>query len=201
MSSRNDDIDKLFSKKFEKFEVKPSEGEWLELSPKLSRFNFLRFSFVTFNIYYLTVIVLFAGTATFTSVRNIQLSQKVDHLEQSLKIYQKNEETKKISVPSPEVEDVSKPVSSKTHEFAVKKSKPSKNVESSLPSTYSESENPEKHNTQKEIKDTAQISTQIFNRPDTLAKIKVKKIKKTFVIKPRVVIVKKDTVVITKRYK
>jgi hypothetical protein len=84
-------IEKLFSKKFEHFEVKTSEEDWLTLNSKLKRSNFLKFSIVTFNVYYLLALLTFAGTATYSGFNNHKLTKKVNQLEQTIKTYQKSE--------------------------------------------------------------------------------------------------------------
>jgi hypothetical protein len=84
-------IEKLFSKKFEHFEVTTSEEDWLKLNSKLKRNNFLKFSLVTFNVYYLLALITFAVTATFSGLNNHKLTKKVDQLEKTIKTYQKKE--------------------------------------------------------------------------------------------------------------
>ena|ERR1035437_3382622 len=84
-------IEKLFSKKFEHFEVTTSDEDWRKLNSKLRRNNFLKFSLVTFNVYYLLALITFAGTATYSGLTNHKLSKKVDQLEKTIKTYKKKE--------------------------------------------------------------------------------------------------------------
>ena len=198
MSNRNDDIDKLFSKKFEKYEVKTSEEEWLELSPKLSRSNFLRFSYITFNIYYLSVIMVLAATVGFAGVKNYQLTQKLISLEQNVKTSSPKEKT--ISTPTSPVETKKEEESKATVDQSsiIMTTKPVQPVNSVISIKAKEKEQP---NVKEERKDTAQLSSQNLTVSDSLSQIKIKKIKRTLVVKPRTVIVKKDTVIITKHHK
>jgi len=85
------DIEKLFSGKFEHFEVNSSEEDWLQLSSRLKVSNFLKFSVMTFNIYYLVALFAFAGTATYSGVRNYALNKKIDQLETTIKAQEKKE--------------------------------------------------------------------------------------------------------------
>jgi len=203
MQNEKDDIERLFSKKFEKFEVKTSEEEWLNISSKLSRSNFLKFSFTTFNIYFLLVLVTFAGTATFTGIRNSQLSKKIYKLERTIQSYQSKEhvhpastftDSANIQLAQPELKtDV------KTVEFQ-KESNPK-----SIPEIKSQTDKPKikdvpLSSSEFEIKDTAQKVVINPSIRDTVQRTIVRKVKKTFVIKPKTVVVK-DTIVITKSLK
>ena len=97
-------IEKLFSKKFEHFEVTASEEDWLQLNSKLWRSNFLKFSTLTFNIYYLLALITFAGTATYSGFNNHHLTKKVDQLEKTIKTYQRKNVTFPVdSVKSSEI--------------------------------------------------------------------------------------------------
>lgn len=205
MHNEKDNIGELFSKKFEKFEVKSSDQEWLELSSKLSKSNFLKFSFITFNVYYLMALVAFAGTATFTGIRNIQLSQKVQNLEQTVKSYQKQEEV--TSSPAQYSDSVmSQPATS------MEEIKPSKTINAKIenrkkeePAIKEKSDEVEKNNNQPlpnspaEVKDNS-VKSAVMTSVDTTNKPRFRKVKKTLVVKPNPVVVK-DTVVITKRLK
>ncbi len=187
------DIEKLFSKKFEKFEIKSSEEEWSRLSSKLSRSNFLKFSFVTFNVYYLLALLTFAGTATFTGYKNLRLTKEVKQLEQTIETYQKEKPTQVLSVPldsdriNPQIIKANKSGDAKT---AVGNNPglqgKNVNIEGVKPS-----------NVVLAVKDT---SRKIDSKPvqvDTTNSKKIKRVKKTIAIKKDKVVVK-DTVVITK---
>ncbi|WP_028981795.1 hypothetical protein [Sporocytophaga myxococcoides] len=51
-------IENIFKKGLENYEIQPDEDEWSAVDLALPRVNFLRFSFVNFNIYYCSLIVL-----------------------------------------------------------------------------------------------------------------------------------------------
>ena len=203
MSISDNDIDKLFLKKFGSFEAKTSEEEWRALSPKLSRFNFLKFSFVTFNVYYLMLLTALAGTVAYSGVKNMELSKKVRTLEQNLKNQesQPQEETINQSSTPTEALDKNEPEAVSTQSQTGKKSNTSLNSNTLTSVVPVQDEEKEKPVSKEEIKDTAHIAVPQLVKPDSLSVSKIKRIKKTLVVKPQVVIVKKDTVVITKRRK
>jgi cell division protein FtsL len=91
------DIEKLFSGKFEHFEVNSSEEDWRQLSSRLKVSNFLKFSVMTFNIYYLVALFAFAGTATYSGIRNYALNKKIDQLETTIKAQEKKETNVSLS--------------------------------------------------------------------------------------------------------
>lgn len=205
MHNEKDNIEELFSKKFEKFEDKPSDQEWLELSSKLSKSNFLKFSFITFNIYYLMALVAFAGTASFTGIRNIQLTQKVQKLEQTVKSYQKQGE---VTSPPLQYSDSmkSQPATS------IDEIKPSKTVNTKIENRKKEEPlikeksgelekdvNQPLPNPPVVLKDNS-VKPDAMSSIDTTNKPRFRKVKKILVVKPNPVVVK-DTVVITKRLK
>jgi len=97
MDSEKDYIDKLYSEKFEKFEFHSSGDDWSKLNGKLGKSNFLKFSFATFNIFFLGALLAFAGTATFLGVTNIKKSEKIEELEKKVEIFQEKENK---SIPS-----------------------------------------------------------------------------------------------------
>ncbi|GAL82782.1 hypothetical protein MYP_8 [Sporocytophaga myxococcoides] len=51
-------IENIFKQGLENYEIQPNEDEWSEIDLALPRINFFRFSFVNFNIYYCSLIVL-----------------------------------------------------------------------------------------------------------------------------------------------
>ena len=204
MHNEKDNIENLFSKKFEKFEVKSSDQEWLELSSKLSKTNFLKFSFITFNVYYLMVLVTFAGTATFTGIRNMQLSNKVEKLEQAVQSYQIKEQTN--SSPATYSDSI------KSLPTAIEENKPAKNLNTIIetkkkdePEIKVKAKEEEKTvspppvNLPMEVKDNS-LKPEVPSSVDSASKPKFRMVKKTLVVKPKPIVLK-DTVVITKRVK
>jgi len=51
-------IENIFRQGLENYEIQPDEEEWSAVDLALPRINFFRFSFVNFNIYYCSLIVL-----------------------------------------------------------------------------------------------------------------------------------------------
>jgi hypothetical protein len=98
MNTEQDYIDKLYSEKFEKFEFQNSDEEWNRLNSKLGRSNFLKFSFATFNMYFLIIFVAFAGTASYLGVTSIKKSQEIKKLEEKLEILQKQGNKNQINL-------------------------------------------------------------------------------------------------------
>jgi len=204
MHNEKDNIENLFSKKFEKFEVKSSDQEWLELSSKLSKTNFLKFSFITFNVYYLMVLVTFAGTATFTGIRNMQLYNKVEKLEQVVQSYQMKEQTN--SSPATYSDSI------KSKPAAIEENKPAKTINTIIedkkkaePEIKVKAKEEEKTvslppvNPPMEVKDNS-LKPEVPSSVDSASKPKFRMVKKTLVVKPKPIVLK-DTVVITKRMK
>ncbi len=199
---KKDDIEKLFSKKFEKFEVKSSEEEWIHLSSKLNKSNFLKFSFVTFNIYYLLVLATFAGTATFAGIKNIQLTKKVYRLEQTVQTYQNADQKKPLTDQSVDSAKVLLPLfkPEESKEVTKVEIKPANENRAKSIEPASSPKNRVSTEIPKEIKDTVKAPIININQSDTTIKNKVRKVKKTLVVKPKTVVIK-DTVVVTKSFK
>jgi hypothetical protein len=86
MENENDYIDKLYSGKFEKFEVQSSDDDWTRLNSKLGKSNFLKFSFASFNVFYLAAFLSFAGTASYLGVHSAIQSSKIDSLEKKIEV-------------------------------------------------------------------------------------------------------------------
>lgn len=227
MISKGEDIDNLFSKKFEKFEVKPSDSEWIELSPKLNRLNFLKFSFASFNIYYLITFAFLVTATTFSIVRNIQYAQEVQDLKRKLEEVQSKEQVIKsvgtnqylieheannrsnfdkvqVSQNSDNLSVQNKKAktdgadSKQNHGIIKKRDQESFTTDVSknsvIPSQKVEA------NVGQEKKDTAATteSTRIGGNPSQTI---VKKVKKVLVVKPKSVVLKRDTVIIKKDLK
>lgn len=81
MHNEEEYIKDLYSKKFENFEVKTSDDQWLKLNSKLKRKNFMRFSISTINVFYLTMFVVFAGSAVYFGINNQHLSKRIQDIE------------------------------------------------------------------------------------------------------------------------
>jgi hypothetical protein len=86
MENENDYIDKLYSGKFEKFEVQSVDEDWTRLNSKLGKSNFLKFSFASFNVFYLAAFLSFAGTAGYLGVHSAAQSAKIDSLEKKIEV-------------------------------------------------------------------------------------------------------------------
>lgn len=93
MDKENNYIDKLYSEKFElysekfeKFEFQTSNEDWDKLNSKLSKSNFFKFSFATFNMYFLIGFISFAATASYLGVTNIKLSKKNEILKNKIEV-------------------------------------------------------------------------------------------------------------------
>ena len=202
MNTHKNDIEKLFSTKFERFEIQPSEKEWLDLSSRLSRTNFLKFSSTSFNIYYLVIMLILAGTVAWLSVANIELSEKVDLLRDALRVNKENDRipgtpaTNSISPvisnsprPAEHQEILPLPVQSEIKkERAQKKENDLKSGERPLVSDQTSKDS---------IHNIAPAAPSITPPVDTSAKNSVKIIKKVLIVKPKTVVIK-DTVRITR---
>ncbi len=88
MDNKKDYIDKLYSDKLGKFESDVSNNDWSQLSTKLGKTNFLKFSFATFNIFFVGIIVSFAAAGIYLGVTNIRLSNKIEILEDKIEVQQ-----------------------------------------------------------------------------------------------------------------
>ena len=86
MEKDKDYLDKLYSNKFSKFESNISADDWTKLSTKLGKTNFLKFSFTTFNAYFLGVIVSLASAGAYLGVNNVSLLKKNEKLEDKIEV-------------------------------------------------------------------------------------------------------------------
>jgi hypothetical protein len=216
MHNQEDQIEKLFSEKFEKYEVKSSEQEWLDISSKLNRVNFLKFSFVSFNIYYLAVIIAFAGTTTFTGIKNVELSNKVQRLEFSVRSYQKKEQLNTLpdnyvkpnenreAVPAGKLEKTDKikdATEDKIKSEIKSKTEIDKDTKQLIDDPKITIPKPESGNQPNFEKKDADVISQPNRKTDSIIIPKTRRVvKHTFVIKPKPIILK-DTVVVTKTIK
>lgn len=192
------DIEKLFSSKLKNYQVTASDADWQKISRKLGRTNFLKFSVVTFNVYYLSAILLFAGTATYSGVKNYTLNHKVQKLEKSIAVYHKTGVFPEIEeaidttlVPEPE--------------------EPELMQSTTLPSLELKKISESSHNAKPDAKHAALTDTVVTPKADSVkteapkenkmdsvsVEKRVKRVKKTIYVKPTDV-VKRDTVIISK---
>ena len=79
-----DDIDKLYSDKFENYQFQLKGYEWIKLSSKLNVANFLKFSFTTFNAYFLGIIVSFFALSAFLGFGYLNKSNEIDNIKNNL---------------------------------------------------------------------------------------------------------------------
>jgi len=188
------DIEKLFSAKFDHFEVKSSEEDWLKLSSKLSVSNFLKFSLITFNIYFIFGLLTIAGVATYSGLKYYRLTKKVHQLERTIEDFQKLEPAQTAPFVAPI--DTNQANVTKTNNSSEKRTiraeVQGKNVKTKEIVTNA--------NPVPIIRDTAQVINALPLQSDTTNKNKIKKVKKTVTIKKDKVVIK-DTVVITKSLK
>jgi hypothetical protein len=88
MENEKNYIDKLYSDKFSKYESNISDDEWAKLSIKLSKVNFLKFSFTTFNAYFLLAIVTFVAAVIYFGINNFNISKKNEKLNDKIETFQ-----------------------------------------------------------------------------------------------------------------
>lgn len=187
------EIGDLFSGKFENFEVKFSEEDWLKIKPKLRFSNFLRFNFYNFNIYYLLAIVLFAGTTTFSGISYYKLSKKTKQLEKQIEQCELNQNSN-IEEENP-VKPV-QPVSANTTPVTIPENKPKKNKP--ITSVQITNDIPVHVTGKQTTPDIGDTVTKVDDKPippDTNINIKYKKVKKTLKVRRGKFFVK-DTLII-----
>jgi hypothetical protein len=73
----------------------PSEGEpvfpWHELEGRVKRSNFFKFSMMTFNVYYLSLILTFAMAGGFAAYKAIDFSKKMVDKNKTIEQKERNE--------------------------------------------------------------------------------------------------------------
>jgi hypothetical protein len=198
MSTHKDDIEKLFSTKFERFEVKPSEGEWLSLSSKLSRMNFWKFSYSSLNVYSLVLLSALAGAAVWFGVANIHLTEKNHILRDSIRVYQ--EKVRTITLPSTDSSSIpfrkELPTDRKNEKISTTPSQVKKRIAGKEVDNSVKPEDKQAASTQSG-KDSVRNAVPAPPGNDSIAKAPVRRVKKLVVVKPKTVVVK-DTVNITR---
>jgi hypothetical protein len=198
----SNDIEKLFSSKLKNYQVSASDADWQKISSKLGRNNFVKFSLVTFNIYYLSAILLFAGSATYSGVKNYTLTHKVQKLEKAITVYRETGVLPGIEDETVDTADVSQP---EMPEPIQSTTNPSLNIRTIVaPTAKTKTENSVK-TTIDTLSTAPKADSSHIEKPNiantdssrvTVEK-KIKKVKKTVFVKPSDVL-KRDTVIISK---
>jgi hypothetical protein len=195
MEYDEDYIDKLYSDKFSKRESNISTDDWDKLSAKLGKTNFLKFSFTTFNAYFLSAIISFAAAATYMGVSNVSLSKKIEKLENKIEVLQEQQKINELEPLLPDTTATKEPKINELDETlpdeVVVETKPFNKVKNKTEIV------PEKAKVDS-IK--TKKGSLVTEKPDT-AVVKPKKVikrikKKVFVKKDKVII--KDTIKIRK---
>lgn len=199
MSTQKDDIEQLFSAKFEKFEIQSSEEEWNRLSAKLRWSNFLKFNITSFNIYYLAALITLTGILVWVSILHVDSSKQHFITPDSIPAIQ--EQVKGPILP----QNIDSTKSIKQLEQTSKNEKEKKKEPYEAPTINCLPSIAEPVvNIPVETSATDSIKVEIPNEglklqsPDTLTKPRIRKIRKVRVIQPDAVIVR-DTVNISKQ--
>ncbi len=194
MDNEMNNIDKLYAKKFSKFESQISAEDWTKLSTKLSKTNFLKFSFTTFNAYFLSAIVTFAAAATYFGVTNINLSNKNKKLEEKIEILQEKQIKNDIEPLLIDTFDIEGPQHEEQFEVDNDNIIATKPIET----TTANKEFLEKQQEKDSI--NTKIDTTSILEPDTqsIPQKKIIRVKKMVYVKQNKVIVK-DTVTVKKK--
>lgn len=207
MNNKMDDIDKLYSDKFENFEFHSSDDEWGKLSSKLAKANFLKFSYSTFNIYYLTAIfgffafLVYLGLIIFPTTAEFDPQQKFPGKLMELKTVVEKQEFASDSTMKTSVQD----------EQTIQKDSKAKEIYQDAKIDSLVAKDILKRETSKLISSDVKESLDKNHDSLTLSKSdtsdviiqqtpKIKRVKKTIVIRKDQVIVT-DTVKIKKREK
>jgi hypothetical protein len=216
-------IENLYSNTFGNYEDNPSNDEWDALNSKLSRLNFLKFSFTTFNVFYLFVILLFASTTAYLGMNNYILISKNKALE--IQIIKLNHSNNRNNIPI-NTATTKQDINDNNNAFTLTSNKAKNNNQGTTKSKQVENNNNgSKINSlqKKEINgNDALESTVIGNevtksnsivagtvtesgkadstKVEIVAPQKIKKVRKTVFIKQAQVVVK-DTIVIKKKLK
>jgi hypothetical protein len=197
MDSDKDYIENLYSEKFRKFEIQNSEDEWNMLSSKLGKSNFLKFSFATFNVYFLFIILSFATVTGYLGVTNFTKSNKIETLQHKIDLMQNQEnknETNSIIADSVENEQE---ISSKNNKI---------NIQNNFQKKPENQKNKDdKKSVVLNMSDLSSPKDTVYTKPDSSSylkpePLKINRVKKTIYIKKDKVIVT-DTVIIKKKIK
>jgi len=200
MHNENDFIDKLYSEKLGDNKFQTTSEEWDLLNAKLSKSNFLKFSFTSFNIIYLAVLVSFAGTALFFGVGYHFQSKKIQNLEQTITIL--NDKKNDSLIQTINEDTVSANNTDRENEI-VKTNEPvligkkTKNQARNQIISANDSIVKLTLSAKTDTSQAAKVDTTTLLRPEPP---KIKRIKKTVFVKQDNVVIK-DTVVINKKSK
>ena len=118
MAKNKLNIEKLFEQEFEHFEVQPSEKVWKRIRSDLFFKHFIRFYPNSFNIYYLSLILV-AGTIAFLYIKENKSEYNSNNLQQPIIELQVQDTTAELFVPTEVKEspgkalDIEKPLAKK----------------------------------------------------------------------------------------
>ena len=205
MEYSDNNIDRLFLEKFESFRIELKENDWHITSLLLTRYNFLKFALLRFNIYYLSAIITFGSLSTYTIFKNKKINSNVKQPQQTIQQYNNepvNISTSQDTIPREVKNNGNKEESQKKSSVIQNKTLTDSSTQTKV-NQHNESisiNNSAENTSIKSQKDTAQKLNSTIVTTDTSTKRRVKTIKKVIVIKPHNVIVK-DTVQIYRIHK
>jgi hypothetical protein len=194
MENEKNYIDKLYSDKFSKYESNISDDEWAKLSIKLSKVNFLKFSFTTFNAYFLLAIVTFVAAVIYFGINNFNISKKNEKLNDKIETFQDQQiknDIEPLIIDTFDIEETKLNTQSKITDIKPVTFEPTKK-------TTVEKE-PSKKQSEKNPINTKTDTSSVL-KPDTqsIPKKKIIRVKKKVFIKQDKVIIK-DTVTVKKK--
>ncbi len=196
MGKDKDYIDKLYSDKLSKFESNISAEDWTKLSTKLSRVNFFKFSLTSFNAYFLSAIVSFAAAAAYFGTNNLNLSEKIELLENKIELLQELQQKQQDKNESLPLDTF------KVEEPIIVEKVETKNEENITSPPKKEIIETEQQSEKLKIDSTAiKKDSLVATKSDTSTikpKKNIRRIKKQVIIKQDKVVIK-DTVVIKKK--
>ncbi len=79
MKFKHDNIDDFFKDAFSTHNIKDGEISWFDIDKKVSRNNFLRFSIVNFNVYYLITIVCTVLLTGYVGLENFRTKKILEN--------------------------------------------------------------------------------------------------------------------------
>ena len=94
-------IDDLYSNSLNDYRKKSETGEWEMLSRRVKRGNFLSFSFVRMNVYYVLLFFSVTAFAGYSTVRTMLLERKVETLNQTVSAYKRSLNSMKAKHAAP----------------------------------------------------------------------------------------------------
>ncbi|HEX3006959.1 MAG TPA: hypothetical protein VHO90_05025 [Bacteroidales bacterium] len=198
----NDEIDKLFSSKFENYRVGSTDDEWMRLNSDLKRVNFWKFQFQSFNIFYLIGIVGIATLIIAFFIMNRGPEQENSPLQDSIPV----EQSGYNDAVEYKRDSISKSSNLIPQREAKGKKQPSIDISRLQPDTVSivPGNTPVQGNAAKDSLKTnsgAEIRAEPQMQPDTTSKQpRIRKVKRKTIVKSEAVVVR-DTVDIIKKQK